>query len=96
MLVHIFAQMEIYSQIAEERGYFAKNSKGETALVDFGEFYCGIVDSQIQKQQIGLKKKSFRKICLILVYVAGWLTLGEYLPTDDVYLANGVDAKNHA
>src|SRR5690606_7347268 len=29
---------------ADVRGYFATNEQGETALVDFGEFECGVVD----------------------------------------------------
>lgn len=79
--------------IAEERGYFAKNSKGETALVDFGEFYCGIVDFTNPEAADWFKEEIIQKNMLDFG-VRGWMAdFGEYLPTDDVYLANGVDAK---
>jgi alpha-glucosidase len=29
---------------AEPKGYLAKNNEGKTYLVDFGEFFAGIVD----------------------------------------------------
>ncbi len=31
--------------IADAKGYFAKDESGKTALVDFGEFDCGVVIS---------------------------------------------------
>ncbi len=79
--------------IAEERGYFAKNSKGETALVDFGEFYCGIVDFTNPEAAEWFKEEIIQKNMLDFG-VRGWMAdFGEYLPTDDVYLSNGIDAK---
>ncbi len=79
--------------IAEEKGYFALNSKGEVALVDFGEFYCGIVDFTNPEACEWFKQEIIQKN-MIDLGVSGWMAdFGEYLPTEDVYLKNGVDAK---
>lgn len=72
---------------AEEKGYLALNNQGETYLVDFGEFDCGVVDftnpaaTEWYKQVI--------KEHLISFGLDGWMAdFGEYLPTD-VTLKNG-------
>ena len=65
----------------------------KTALVDFGEFYCGIVDFTNPEAADWFKEEIIQKNMLDFG-VRGWMAdFGEYLPTDDVYLANGVDAK---
>jgi alpha-glucosidase len=77
---------------AEAAGYFARDEAGKTALVDFGEFDCGVVDftnpeaaAWFAERVIGQNMLDFR--------LSGWMAdFGEYLPID-VKLANGVDAK---
>jgi alpha-glucosidase len=78
--------------IAEQKGYFATNHQGNTALVDFGEFDCGVVDftnpeaaDWFAEVVIGQSMLDFG--------LSGWMAdFGEYLPID-INLANGVDAK---
>ncbi len=77
---------------AEKAGYFAKDASGRTALVDFGEFDCGVVDftnpeaaQWFAERVIGQNMLDYR--------LSGWMAdFGEYLPID-VKLANGTDAK---
>jgi alpha-glucosidase len=77
---------------AEAAGYFAKDSTGKTALVDFGEFDCGVVDftnpaaaEWFAERVIGENMLDFG--------LSGWMAdFGEYLPID-VHLANGIDAR---
>jgi len=77
---------------ADAAGYFAKDEKGKTALVDFGEFDCGVVDftnpdaaAWFAERVIGQNMLDFG--------LSGWMAdFGEYLPID-VKLANGIDAK---
>ncbi|WDZ81759.1 alpha-glucosidase (plasmid) [Ensifer adhaerens] len=77
---------------AETAGYFAKDEFGRTALVDFGEFDCGVVDftnpeaaEWFADEIIGGKMLDYG--------LSGWMAdFGEYLPID-VELANGIDAK---
>ncbi len=77
---------------AEAKGYFAKNDAGETALVDFGEFNCGVVDftnpdamDWFAETIIGQNMLDFG--------LSGWMAdFGEYLPID-IHLSNGVNAK---
>jgi sulfoquinovosidase len=77
---------------AEASGYFAKDETGKTALVDFGEFDCGVVDftnleaaAWFAERVIGQNMLDFG--------LSGWMAdFGEYLPID-VKLANGIDAK---
>ncbi|MBW0367979.1 alpha-glucosidase [Ensifer adhaerens] len=77
---------------AETAGYFAKDEFGRTALVDFGEFDCGVVDftnpqasEWFADEIIGGKMLDYG--------LSGWMAdFGEYLPID-VQLANGIDAK---
>ncbi len=57
---------------AEAKGYFAKNDDGETALVDFGEFDCGVVDFTNRKRWTGLPKPSLARTCSITASPAGW------------------------
>jgi alpha-glucosidase len=77
---------------ADRQGYFATDEKGETALVDFGEFECGVVDftnpaaaDWFAERIIGQNMLDFG--------LSGWMAdFGEYLPID-VRLANGIDAR---
>ncbi|WP_201839898.1 alpha-glucosidase [Microvirga zambiensis] len=77
---------------ADAAGYFAKDEKGNTALVDFGEFDCGVVDftnpdaaAWFAERVIGQNMLDFG--------LSGWMAdFGEYLPID-VKLAIGIDAK---
>ena len=77
---------------AEAAGYFARDALGKTALVDFGEFDCGVVDftnpaaaDWFAEEVIGRNMLDFG--------LSGWMAdFGEYLPID-VHLSNGVDAK---
>ncbi|MDH2925754.1 alpha-glucosidase [Lonepinella koalarum] len=79
--------------IAKEKGLFALNAQKEVALVDFGEFYCGVLDFTNPKTREWFKQEIIQKNMLDLG-VSGWMAdFGEYLPTDDLYLANGMDAK---
>lgn len=77
---------------ANALGYFATNGAGATALVDFGEFDCGVVDftnpgaaDWFAERVIGQNMLDYG--------LSGWMAdFGEYLPID-VTLANGVDAR---
>lgn len=71
-------------------GVFAKKSDGSDYLVDFGEFYCGVVDFTDPKAYQWFKDEVIKKYS-IGIGIDGWMAdFGEYLPTDDLVLANGV------
>lgn len=77
---------------AEAGGYFATNDEGKTALVDFGEFDCGVVDFTNQDAAAWFAERVIGQNMLDFG-LAGWMAdFGEYLPID-VHLANGVDAR---
>lgn len=79
--------------VAEAKGYLALDDSGKTALVDFGEFHCGIIDLTLPEAAQWYGDTVIRKNMLELG-IKGWMAdFGEYLPTDNVHLANGVDAK---
>jgi len=76
---------------ASKKGYLAKNNKGQDYLVEFGEFYAGVVDFTIPEAyewyKVVIKKE------MIDFGLSGWMAdFGEYLPTD-VILNNGVSAE---
>ncbi|OHR74177.1 alpha-glucosidase [Bacillus sp. HMSC76G11] len=76
---------------AEEKGYLALNDHGSTYLVDFGEFYCGVVD--FTNEDAFIWYKEVIKENLIQFGLDGWMAdFGEYLPID-VVLSNGADPK---
>ncbi|MGU3576175.1 alpha-glucosidase [Brucellaceae bacterium C25G] len=77
---------------AEKSGYFAKDNQGKTALVDFGEFDCGVVDFTNPDAAEWFADKVIGENMLDYG-LSGWMAdFGEYLPID-INLANGVDAK---
>ncbi|OLP46939.1 alpha-glucosidase [Rhizobium oryziradicis] len=78
--------------IAEAAGYFATDEQGKTALVDFGEFDCGVVDFTNPAAADWFAEEVIGKNMLDYG-LSGWMAdFGEYLPID-VKLANGIDAK---
>jgi alpha-glucosidase len=77
---------------AEASGYFAKDETGKTALVDFGEFDCGVVDFTNPEAAAWFAERVIGQNMLDFG-LSGWMAdFGEYLPID-VKLANGIDAK---
>ncbi|MHB8064113.1 MAG: alpha-glucosidase, partial [Ruminiclostridium sp.] len=73
-----------------EKGYFAKAEDGSDYLVDFGEFYCGVVD--LTNPQAYQWFKNLIKKYMIEFGIDGWMAdFGEYLPTD-LKLYNGEQA----
>ncbi len=74
----------------EKVGAFAKKSDGSTYLVDFGEFDCGVIDLTSPAAYQWFKDEVIKKYS-IDIGIDGWMAdFGEYLPTDDIVLANGV------
>ncbi|XP_022089994.1 uncharacterized protein LOC110978941 isoform X2 [Acanthaster planci] len=81
---------------AEEQNLLVKNSSGQTYLVDFGEFFCGIVD-MTNPAAFAWYKGIIRKNMIDLGF-AGWMAdFGEYLPTDAVFHSGqpGEELHNH-
>ena len=77
---------------AESAGYFATNDMGQTALVDFGEFDCGVVDFTNAAASAWFAERIIGQNMLDFG-LSGWMAdFGEYLPID-VTLSNGVDAR---
>lgn len=77
---------------AKKNNYLAFNKSGKVYTVDFGEFYCGIVD--LTNPSAFSWYKEIIKSNIIDIGIKGWMAdFGEYLPTDCI-LANGVDAKH--
>lgn len=70
-------------QEGKEKGYFATKHDGSEYLVDFGEFYCGVVDLTNPEAYDWFKE--IIKEYSIGIGVDGWMAdFGEYLPTDDI------------
>ncbi|MFS0907047.1 alpha-glucosidase [Priestia aryabhattai] len=87
---YVAIEGDLYRE-AEGKGYLALNTEGNTYLVDFGEFYCGVVD--FTNEEATEWYKQVIKENMIDFGLDGWMAdFGEYLPTD-VVLKNGVDAK---
>lgn len=77
-------------QEGKEKGYFAAKNDGSDYLVDFGEFYCGVVDLTNPDAYDWFKDEVIKKQTLDLD-IDGWMAdFGEYLPTDDIKLYNQV------
>lgn len=65
----------------KEKGYFAVKQDGSDYLVDFGEFYCGVVDFTNPRAFQWFKDNIKRD--MIEFGLSGWMAdFGEYLPTD--------------
>lgn len=81
-------------QEAQELQLLAKNEQGEDYLVDFGEFYCGVVDFT-NSEAVEWYKDVIKKYAIDFG-MSGWMAdFGEYLPTD-VVLHDGSSAmKKH-
>jgi sulfoquinovosidase len=78
--------------VADAKGYFATDPSGKTALVDFGEFDCGVVDFTNPDASAWFAEEVIGRNMLDYG-LSGWMAdFGEYLPID-VKLANGTDAK---
>ncbi|MBD1381565.1 alpha-glucosidase [Metabacillus arenae] len=87
---YVAIEGDLYKE-AEEKGYLALDNQGEIYLVDFGEFYCGVVD--FTNEEACEWYKQVIKENMIDFGIDGWMAdFGEYLPTD-VVLKNGVDAR---
>ncbi len=75
---------------AKGKGYLVKNQEDSDYLVDFGEFYCGIVD--FTNPEACTWYKSVIKTYMLDFGLDGWMAdFGEYLPTD-CKLFSGEDA----
>ena len=73
-----------------EKDVFAKKSDGSLYLVDFGEFNCGVIDLTKKEAYDWFKDEVIKKYS-IDIGIDGWMAdFGEYLPTDDIVLSNGV------
>ncbi len=80
---------ELYRQ-GKEKGVFATKADGSDYLVDFGEFDCGVVDFTNPEAYEWFKNEVVIKHSLD-IGIDGWMAdFGEYLPTDDLVLHNGV------
>lgn len=78
---------ELYRQ-GKEKGVFATKADGSDYLVDFGEFYCGVVDFTNPAAYEWFKDEVIKKHSLD-IGIDGWMAdFGEYLPTDDMVLYN--------
>jgi alpha-glucosidase len=87
---YVAIEGDLYKE-AEDKGYLALNTEGNTYLVDFGEFYCGVVD--FTNEEATEWYKQVIKENMIDFGLDGWMAdFGEYLPTD-VVLKNRIDAK---
>lgn len=76
---------------AAQKGYLSKDKDGKDYLVEFGEFYGGVVDLT-NKEAFDWFKNVIKKN-MIELGCKGWMAdFGEYLPTD-TYLHNGISAE---
>ncbi len=79
---------ELYKE-GKAKGVFATKADGSDYLVDFGEFYCGVVDFTNPEAYQWFKDEVIKKHS-IDIGIDGWMAdFGEYLPTDDLKLHNG-------
>jgi alpha-glucosidase len=77
---YVGAGMSLFREAAA-MGYLAKDASGGDYLVEFGEFYAGIVDLT-NPEAFGWYKSVIKKN-LIAFGLSGWMAdFGEYLPTD--------------
>ncbi len=77
---YLVMEGDLYAE-GKEKGYFATQLDGSDYLVDFGEFYCGVVD--LTNNEAYDWYKELIKKHLIEFGIDGWMAdFGEYLPTD--------------
>lgn len=82
---------DLYAE-GKERGYFATKADGSDYLVDFGEFYCGVVDLTNPDAYNWFKDNVIKNHSMD-IGIDGWMAdFGEYLPTDDIQLFSGRSA----
>lgn len=87
---YVIEGYDLYEE-AKEKGYLATKLDGSDYTVDFGEFYCGVVDFTNPKACEWYK--NVIKTNLIDFGLDGWMAdFGEYLPTD-CKLSNGLSAE---
>jgi len=87
---YVLEDFPLYNE-AKSLGYLATQEDGSKYVVDFGEFYCGVVD--FTNPQACEWYKGVIKTNLIDFGLDGWMgDFGEYLPTD-CSLSNGVSAE---
>ncbi|WP_227522006.1 alpha-glucosidase [Bacillus solitudinis] len=86
---YVAEEGHLYNE-AKSKKYLATKEDGSDYLVDFGEFYCGVVD--FTNEDAYTWYVSVIKENLIEFGLDGWMAdFGEYLPTD-VKLSNGIPA----
>ncbi|MGV2988406.1 alpha-glucosidase [Vibrio sp. E150_011] len=87
---YVLEDFPLYNE-AKEKGYLATQQDGSKYVVDFGEFYCGVVD--FTNPDACEWYKGVIKTNMIDFGLDGWMgDFGEYLPTDCA-LSNGVSAE---
>ena len=87
---YVLEDFPLYNE-AKEQGYLATKQDGSKYVVDFGEFYCGVVD--FTNPAACEWYKGVIKTNMIDFGLDGWMgDFGEYLPTD-CSLSNGVSAE---
>ena len=87
---YVGKDMSLFKEAAAA-GYLAKTANGEDYLVEFGEFYAGVVD--LTRPEAFAWYKGVIKRNLIGFGLSGWMAdFGEYLPTDAV-LFDGTPAQ---
>ena len=83
-----FVVIDEFYKEGKEKGYFATKADGSDYLVDFGEFYCGVVD--LTNPEAFEWFKDIIKEYTLGIGIDGWMAdFGEYLPTDDICLYSG-------
>ncbi|MDA9557592.1 alpha-glucosidase [Vibrio sp.] len=87
---YVLEDFPLYNE-AQESGFLATKEDGSKYVVDFGEFYCGVVD--FTNPEACTWYKEVIKKNMIDFGLDGWMgDFGEYLPTDCT-LSNGVSAE---
>ncbi|TCS41058.1 alpha-glucosidase [Reinekea marinisedimentorum] len=87
---YVLEDHSLYKE-AESQGFLATKKDGSKYVVDFGEFYCGVVD--FTNPEACEWYKGVIKTNMIDFGLDGWMgDFGEYLPTDCT-LSNGVSAE---
>ncbi|KAL8589434.1 hypothetical protein ACOMHN_021586 [Nucella lapillus] len=85
---HLHTEAPLFA-VAEEHGYFVKDSSNQTFLSDFGEFYGGTIDLTNPDAFKWYKNEVIRRN-MIDLGLGGWMAdLGEYLPAREVLFHSG-------